>query len=286
MVKILFICVAFLLTGLVRFEARAAIVDHVIIISMDGAKPATIKKSRMPNLQKLVNEGVSTFEAKTIFPSKTLPSHVSMLTGVPPSVHKITWNDWVPSKGSVKVPTIFGLAKEQGYSTAIFAAKEKFKHLEVKNTLDMFSIEGEKSGDIADRATKYLESNLPSLLFIHFPDADVSGHAEGWDSPGQLQALANVDLALGAVMKTVSKSLSGKRFVLIVTGDHGGTGRNHGSPSPMDSTIPWIAWGSGVRTGTVLSLPVSTMDTAATALWLLGVPVPAGFSGTPITQIF
>ncbi|WP_374000386.1 alkaline phosphatase family protein [Bdellovibrio bacteriovorus] len=286
MIKIFFMSVVFLFTVLVRFEANAANVEHVVIVSIDGGKPTTMNKSRMPNLRKLVASGASTFNAKTIFPSKTLPSHVSMLTGVPPSMHKVTWNDWIPSKGEVKVPTIFGLAKAQGYSTAIFAAKEKFKHLEVKGTLDMFSIDGRLAVEIAENASRYLDSNLPNLMFVHLPDADVSGHAGGWDSPSQLKALEQVDIAIGILMQGISKSLAGKSYALILTGDHGGTGQNHGSPSPMDSTIPWIAWGTTAKVNTVLISPVSTMDTAATALWLMGVPVPSDFTGIPVVEAF
>lgn len=286
MTKVFFKWIVFLFTVLIQVEAYAAAIQHVIIISIDGGKPSTINKSRMPNLRKLVASGAATFTAKTIFPSKTLPSHISMLTGVPPTVHKVTWNEWIPSKGVVKVPTIFGLAKVQGYSTAIFAAKDKFKHLEVNGTLDKFSIDGRLAVEIAKMASEYLESSQPNLMFVHLPDADVSGHAGGWDSPGQLKAFEQVDDAIGILVESISKSLSGKSYALILTGDHGGTGRNHGSPSPMDSTIPWIAWGTTAKVNTALTLPVSTMDTAATALWLLGVSVPSNWTGTPVTEAF
>lgn len=286
MTKLFLKCIVFLFTVLVLVGARAETVEHVIIISIDGGKPVAINKSRMPNLRKLVASGASTFTAKTIFPSKTLPSHISMLTGVPPTTHQVTWNEWVPGWGTVKVPTIFGFANAQGYSTAIFAAKDKFKHLEVKGTLDMFSIEGRLAIEIAERASRYLEASKSNLMFVHLPDADVSGYADGWDSPRQLKALEQVDLAIGILVQSISKSLSGKSYALILTGDHGGTGRNHGSSSPMDSTIPWIAWGITAKANTVLNSTVSTMDTAATALWLLGIPVPSTWTGTPVLEAF
>ena len=35
-----------------------------------------------------------------------------------------------------------------------------------------------------------------------------------------------------------------------------------------------------------ITVPVTTYDTAATALWLLDVPVPAEFDGKPVTSAF
>jgi arylsulfatase A-like enzyme len=50
--------------------------------------------------------------------------------------------------------------------------------------------------------------------------------------------------------------------------------------------IPWIAWGKNVKRGLTITGPLMTCDTAATALWLLGVPVPKAFDGKPVTRAF
>jgi len=55
---------------------------------------------------------------------------------------------------------------------------------------------------------------------------------------------------------------------------------------PEDMNIPWIAVGEGVKRNFEITAPVSTCDTAATALWLLDVPVPQSFDGKPITSAF
>jgi hypothetical protein len=49
--------------------------------------------------------------------------------------------------------------------------------------------------------------------------------------------------------------------------------------------IPWIAWGAGVRPGHRIEQPVSTLDTAATALWALGY-APSGGTGRPVSEAF
>jgi len=60
----------------------------------------------------------------------------------------------------------------------------------------------------------------------------------------------------------------------------------HGSTDSLDVTIPWIAWGKGVEAGVVLEPGVRTMDTAATALWLLGVDAAAGSVGRAVAAAF
>jgi hypothetical protein len=51
-------------------------------------------------------------------------------------------------------------------------------------------------------------------------------------------------------------------------------------------TSSWIAWGAGTKLAYDIKDPVSTCDTAATALWLLDVPLPIGWDGKPVTSAF
>ena len=118
--------------------------EHVIVISIDGGKPAIIAESEMPTLKKMAAEGAVTWQASTIFPSKTLPSHTSMLTGVGPDKHQVLWNDFSPIKGKVKVPTAFSLlrAVDAKAVTGMFVCKQKFRHLWIEGTLDTFDFGG------------------------------------------------------------------------------------------------------------------------------------------------
>jgi arylsulfatase A-like enzyme len=74
-------------------------------------------------------------------------------------------------------------------------------------------------------------------------------------------------------------------YSVIVTADHGGHGSDHGSDDPRDVLIPWIAWGQGVSPRQIEDA-VRTMDTASTVLWLLGIPVPTDWAGTPVLGAF
>jgi predicted AlkP superfamily pyrophosphatase or phosphodiesterase len=259
---------------------------HVFIVSFDGGKPSVMLDSKMPTFFGMALKGAHTFEAQTIFPSLTLVSHTSMLTGVGPAKHKILWNDWQEDKGLVTVPTVFDLAKRKGYVTAAFPGKEKFKHLNVPGTLDRFHIPGYQSKLVAAEAAKYIEEAKPNLCFIHFADGDGAGHSFGWGTPEQKAAFADTDDALAVVRDAIVKAGIENDSVIIMSADHGGHDRTHGTNSPEDMTIPWVTWGAGVKKDFRITAPVTTYDSAATALWLLDVPIPAEFDGKPVVSAY
>jgi arylsulfatase A-like enzyme len=74
--------------------------------------------------------------------------------------------------------------------------------------------------------------------------------------------------------------------LILITADHGGSGKNHGQDIPEHREIPWIASGVGVKPHFTLSAKISTMDTAATILWALGLPVPASWQGKAVQEAF
>lgn len=268
--------------------------QHVFIVSYDQGAPRIIQQSEMPTFKKMALEGAHTWEAYTIVPSVTLPSHTSMLTGVGIQKHQISWNDWKPEKGLVKVPTIFSLAKERHLVTAMVVGKEKFKHLDLPGSLDRFLVAGNCLA-VAEAFAKEVAPLKPNLCFLHFADPDSTGHKYGVGSPEQLAALADCDKALDKIREAIAVTGMADSSVIILSADHGGhsvvskegkTTGVHGSSDPDDVLIPWVAWGKGVKKQFTITAPVVTYDTAATALWLLGVPVPEGFWGRPVTSAF
>ncbi len=267
-------------------ETPPARAEHVFIISLDGGKPAVMHVSEMPFTMDRAANGAVTWNAQTVFPSITLVSHTSMLTGVGPAKHLVNWNDWIPARGLLTIPTVFTLAKQARKSTALFAAKEKFNHLNNPGALDGFAVIEAKAPVVAEVAAAYIKDAKPNLCFIHFADSDNMGHRYGWGSPEQIQSFADEDAGLKILNDAIEAAGIADSSVIIVSADHGGHDRTHGSDSPEDMTIPWIAWGSAVKSGTTIDAPVTTYDTAATALWLLGIEIPADWDGAPVTSAF
>ena len=119
--------------GLWPLQVRAA--KHVILISIDGFAAYHLynQELELPNIRRMVAEGVWAASSETVFPSVTHPSHTTIVTGVEPRVHGVLSNGlfnretgerFHPTNKArtdvVKVPTLFDAAKKKGLSTAAF----------------------------------------------------------------------------------------------------------------------------------------------------------------------
>lgn len=265
---------------------------NVVVVSIDGLRPDAITTYGAPTLQRLMREGSYTLSARTIDPSKTLPSHTSMLTGLPPDQHGVLWNNVTSAeRDSIDVPNIFSMARKRGYSTAAFFSKAKFGPLQIAGTLDYSQAPGGWFGRWSSARTvtdveTYLESARPNVLFVHLTDPDAAGHSDGWMTASYGRAVLEADRAVNRLLSLAEQTYGTGRFSIIVTADHGGHGTNHGSADPRDVTIPWIAWGQGVKQGELTDTSVRTMDTAATVLWLLAVDEPSAWTGRAVVEAF
>jgi predicted AlkP superfamily pyrophosphatase or phosphodiesterase len=270
----------------------SSVTRNVVLVSIDGLRPDAIATFKAPTLSRLIAEGSYTLSARTILPSKTLPSHTSMLTGEPPDRHGVLWNDALSDEpGTLEIPTIFSAARSRGYRTAAFFSKSKFSHLQVPGTLDYSQSPGGwfgrwSSSSTVDDVETHLSSAAPNLLFVHLTDPDAAGHSHGWMSREYGHGVLRADAALERLLRAADKAYGAGDYTLIVTADHGGNGRDHGTDNVFDVTIPWIAWGRGVMPGEIKAAPVQTMDTASTVLFILGLENPEGWAGVPVRRAF
>ncbi len=270
---------------------RGRVTDHVLVISIDGLRPDAIAKYHAKTLERLMAQGRYSLTAQTISISNTLPSHTSMLTGVDADQHKITWNkDRSGQFGHVEVPTVFGLARAAGFTTAAFYSKSKFHHIDAPESID--HVRGPtggvipwNSGKVADLVIPHLREARPNLTFIHLADADFMGHNFGWMEHMYGMAVRQADLALERILDGADAAFGAGNYTVVVTSDHGGHKKSHGTTDPVDTTIPWIVSGAGVQRGEPLS-GIRTMDTAATVLWMLNIAAPETLVGRPVTDAF
>lgn len=259
-------------------------VRRVLILSLDGLRPDAIAAAPMPNLLALMQTSAYTLTAKTIFPSATLPSHASMLTGLCPAETGVNWNDYLPENGYAQGVDLFDLAHTAGLKTAMFVGKEKLVQLTEPESLDLFRYVNDRDTVMAQRVTEEFPVDF-GVLFIHFATPDAMGHVYGWMSPQYLSVVQRADEALGTLLATLEAQGVRQETLLIITADHGGHDQTHGTDFREDMTIPWIINGPGVRPGQ-LTTPILTTDTAATAAWALGLPLPPEWNGWPVFEAF
>lgn len=269
-------------------------IEHVYVISIDGLRPDVLLRADAPNLRGMMNDGCFTMWANTTDVAITLPSHVSMMTGVNPDRHKIDWNGDVPDEQFhyPAAPTIFDLAHAQGLKTAMVAGKSKFKAMARREVFDAYSVPPQ--GSSADSALAMIAADVirterPNVMLIHLPNVDGAGHGEGWGSPAQVQAAGQADRCVGIILDAIDAAGLRDSTAIIVSADHGGAGLTHGGLDPRSRHIPWIVRGPGIRANYDLTgipeLVVNTTDTFATACYLLGITAPDGIDGKPIFEI-
>jgi predicted AlkP superfamily pyrophosphatase or phosphodiesterase len=234
----------------------------------------------------LFRRGAHSLSAKTIHHSDTLPSHAAMLSGVDDHHHGLDWNSWKPERGFIKVPTIFDAVERGGMHSAAFVGKRKLEHIAAPGTVEKFERPGYLCKKVSEEAAHYFGEKRPNLLFVHFSDPDEYGHANGWLSQGYERGIADSDRCLGRIVDAIADSGLEGETLLILSADHGGHAKVHSGGAPEDRLIPWIAVGPNVRQDYAIARQVRTVDTAATALYALGLSSVGPIEGKPLVEIF
>jgi predicted AlkP superfamily pyrophosphatase or phosphodiesterase len=264
--------------------ARAA------IISIDGLRPDVLLRADAPSIRALMQRGSFTMWARTVHEAYTLPAHVSMLTGVTPQRHGVTWDDYIEDSYP-QVPTLFERAKRAGFTTGVVSGKMKFIVLNKPGALDWFhngNEDLERDADVAGAAVEMIRKQQPQVLFVHFADVDVVGHAKGWGSHEQLDAVKLADRAVSQVLAELEKQRLLPQTLVILTADHGGTKTEHIPNNAPSNYVPWIIAGPGIRPDYDLTLATSRIvrleDTCATVCDVMGIESGGELDGKPVIE--
>jgi predicted AlkP superfamily pyrophosphatase or phosphodiesterase len=263
--------------------------EFALVITIDGLRADVILKADAPNLKALIKEGSYTPSAKTVTPPKTLPSHISLVTGLVPKKHGTYKNEWNPSMGYTEIETIFTIAKKEGFSTAMFVGKDKLNFIAVPKSIDKLEVveySPTSVKEISNSFISYMKENTLGITLIHFPEPDIPGHKKGWMSKEYLNALQRVDTELGNIINALKQAGIYEKTFLVITSDHGGKGKTHKGDHPDVTTIPWLAVGEGVKQNYSIKEKVYIYDTAPTVLKALGISPPQNIDGRVLEEIF
>lgn len=252
---------------------------RVVIISQDGLAADALTPELAPTQAAFAASGMTARLARTVGPSETLPTHASMLSGVPPTVHGMTWDSYIGERGFIEVPTLFSVAHDHGMSTAMLVAKPKLQHIARTGTIDLYERPGFDCAIVARRAVRLLRESPPIVTFMHFANPDDAGHGRGWRTPAYQAAVTANDACVATVLAAIDELGLAPTTYVFVTADHGGHERSHSAKDDRIRVIPWMVRGPGVTPGAIVDEEMSTMDTAATAMAVLGLPIPPGVEG-------
>jgi len=249
---------------------------RTLLILVDGMRPDALYQ--IPEAQEILCKSRHTLTAKTVVPSVTLPCHLSLFHSVDPERHGTTTNTYAP-----QVRPINGLCevvKRNGMQCAFFYGWEELRDLARPGSLDFsYYCSGRHIGrpamndKVTNMAIAQLNSNYTDFAFLYLGYTDWAGHQYGWMSSGYMEAMHNSWKNIQRVLASLPED-----YAVIITADHGGHGRVHGTEMVEDMTIPLILLGNGIDTAQTLE-EVSIKDVAPTIVKLLGIQPDEDWEG-------
>lgn len=251
--------------------------EKVILISIDGMRPDGFLQCGSPFAAQLMQRGSYTLAAQTVSPSVTLPCHMSMFHSVPPQRHGILTNHYVPMVRPLN--GLFEQIKLMGGKSAMFYGWEPLRDvarpgsLQYAEYLDTYDADG-TDALLTQKALARIAQSKPDFVFLYLVETDdKGGHDNGWMTPAYLDYVRR---AVDCVQQVLQAA--GEEYTVIVTADHGGHDRTHGTQLPEDMTIPQFFVGPRFAPGKELA-GVSLLDLAPTVADLMGVPPAPEWEG-------
>ena len=253
----------------------------VVLISIDGMRPDAVTSCGNPFVETLKSISSYTFNARTVFPSVTLPCHMSMFHSVEPSRHGTTTNYYAP-----QVRPINGLVEQLQLMKKISFAYygwEQMRDIALPGRFQRAFYTYIYNVDCCDDflTARALEDakEKPDFIYLYLGDTDdIGGHKYGWMSKEYLGYVSN---ALNNVKKVVEAL--GDEYTVIVTADHGGHDRSHGTDMKEDMTIPMFFIGENFEAGKEIE-DVSILDITPTIASIMEIPFAPEWEGKILTN--
>ena len=256
--------------------------EKVILMSIDGMRPDGFLKCGNPFIEEMMKLGSYCLSSRTVFPSVTLPCHMSMFHSVPPERHGILSNTYVPM--ARPLPGLFEQIRAMGGKSDMYFGWQPLRDVAGPKTLCRDHLicarmEDDTDNKLTELALQRLREGGADFTFLYQVETDEKGgHDNGWMTEAYL---GYVKIAIENVKRVYE--LAGKDHTIIVTADHGGHDRNHGSQMDEDMTIPTFFIGPRFTPGKELE-GVSILDLAPTIADVMGVPVPEEWEGKSLAN--
>ena len=222
--------------------AGAGVQAHpiVILISLDGWRWDYLDRAQVPRLRALARAGVRSEGLIPPFPSKTFPSHYSIVTGLYPEHHGIISNNMLdPEIGErfgMSTPTAMDPRWWGGDPLWLTAEKQGQKAASMFWPGSDVEIHGLRpsywrkyDGEVPNRervnqVIRWLrlpQSERPTFITLYFSNVDSAGHRNGPESTEVLEAAAELDREVGALIDGVNSLRLGPLVNYVVVSDHG-----------------------------------------------------------------
>lgn len=216
---------------------------YVILISFDGFRWDYPQRGLAPNLKMMEEQGVSALSLLPVFPSKTFPNHISIITGMYPENHGIIHNEFYDHFTGEKYKVGDGksirearwylgeafweTAERQGIITVSYFWPGSELTLEYRRpTYFEYYDHNRPYHERIAGVIKWLQlpdEKRPHFITMYFDATDSKGHKHGPDSAEINGAIKQLDATLGLLFSELEKLEFSNEINVIVVSDHGMT---------------------------------------------------------------
>lgn len=223
--------------ALLPLSATSALAQSLVLVSIDGFRWDYMDEYPTPNLNAIAAGGVRATKMMPIFPSKTFPGHLSIVTGLTPAQHGIVDNNFCDSergecykmadggKDSTWLSGIplWNLVEMHGHKAASYFWPESDARVNGMHQSYHYhySHNAPNDGRVA-QVVDWLnlpEARRPRLVTTYFSLVDSAGHEHGPISSGTAAAVAEVDRLIGELWAGIQAAPG--QVNLMVVSDHG-----------------------------------------------------------------
>ena len=210
----------------------------VILISLDGFAQNYLTQYPTPNLHQLMQKSLVAKALLPIYPSKTFPNHLSIVTGVYPNKHGIIHNKFYDRTLNefyhlgagkdqpkwLKAKPIWTRAEQHNIKSAIYFWPES--EAKIEGVLPSFVMPYNKKTPNLTRVNKIINwlslplKQRPQFVAGYFSLVDSAGHHFGRGSAELASAIKKTDHLMGVLVAKLKQQL-GNNFDLIIVSDHG-----------------------------------------------------------------
>lgn len=265
--------VLFVLMALVSHANEPA--KKALIIGIDGCRPDALLVAKAPHLHALIKNGAFSDKAQTGDMTASGSGWGSLLTGVWRDKHGVRSNDFKLSNFNEFPHVLARVKKARPDSFVASVVHWEPIQKQIVRKADV-TVAYKTDAEVTKVSVELLRDKQPDLLFVHLDDVDGAGHKFGFHPKQQkyLDAIAVADEQVGALLKAMEGRVTYAKedWLVVVSTDHGGSGKGHGQDTPEHRTIFLIVSGKSAARGTIEPAPV-IVDVAPTVLQHLGIAI-------------
>ena len=257
--------------------------NRVLLILIDGMRPDAVQQCEHKFLYEfMTKECTYSFNGRTVMPSLTLPCHMSLFHNVEPDRHGIYNNTYhAPSHKLDGLFDVLAAAKKKNF---FYRTWHELRDLCRPGALsrdifiDYYAYDNEADKELCRIAVRDIVEEEPDFVFYYSGNSDEKAHKYGWMGQEYMDAIALASEHIEKFIKSLPEGYS-----VVITADHGGHARTHGTEMPEDMTIPIALYGPQWEKGKELET-IRLLDLAPTIVDMLGCEIPDEWDGVSLLK--